>query len=204
MHRPPAFAVDDRDLIRAMLDRAPLALLITQGEAGMVATHMPLFLDAEGRTLRGHVARGNPQQHTGGEALVIFTGPNAYVSPSWYASKAEHGKVVPTWNYEAVHVYGALRWTSDAAFLKDTVRALTDRFEAGPHPWSIDDAPDGYIDGAVTRITGVEIAITRIEAVRKLSQNRGEADRTGVIDGLLETGNAGSTAIAKLMSELKD
>jgi transcriptional regulator len=202
MHRPPAFAVDDPDLIREMIARAPLAVLVTRGEGGMSATHLPLFLDEAGKTLRGHLARGNAQQREDGEALVIFGGPSAYVSPSWYASKAEHGKVVPTYDYEAVHVYGTVRFTSDADFLRATVSALTDRFEAGrEHPWSVDDAPADYIAGALTRIVGVEVAIERIEAARKLSQNRGEADRAGVIAGLEAEGES---VVSGLMRRLEE
>ncbi len=202
MYIPPAFATDDPELIREMIARAPLALLVTQGSDGFAATHLPLFLSADGKTLRGHVARGNAQQTHEGEALVIFGGPSAYVSPSWYASKAEHGKVVPTYDYEAVHVYGRVRFTSDVDWLRETVSTLTNRFEADrAEPWAVADAPADYIAGALTRITGVEVTVERVEAVRKLSQNRGTADREGVIAGLEADGE---TVVSGLMRKLKE
>lgn len=202
MYIPPAFATHDPELIREMLARAPLAVLVTRGDDGFAATHLPLFLAADGKTLRGHVARGNAQQTHSGEALVIFAGPSAYLSPGWYASKAEHGKVVPTYDYEAVHVYGQVRFTSDVDWLRETVSALTDRFEAGrAEPWAVVDAPADYIAGALTRITGVEITVERVEAVRKLSQNRGAADRQGVIAGLEADGER---VVSGLMRKLEE
>jgi transcriptional regulator len=197
MYVPDAFAVTEPDEIAAMLVRAPLGCLVTHGPQGLFASHLPL-LHRDGR-LEGHLARINPHRSLDGdgEALVVFPGPDAYVSPGWYPSKAEHGRVVPTWNYETVHVYGALTWHEDRDWLLANVAALSDRFEAAQdRPWSVADAPADYVSRLAAGIVGVELRITRIEAKRKLSQNRGEADRQGVLAGL-ERG--GETAIAALM-----
>jgi transcriptional regulator len=132
--------------------------------------------------------------------MAVFTGPDAYVSPGWYPSKAVHGRVVPTWNYEAVRIHGRLTWHDDPNWLHAHVAAVSARFEAGrPAPWSIDDAPADYIAGMLNGIVGVTLTIDRIEAVRKLSQNRNEADRAGVIAGLCATGRAKDAAVAALM-----
>jgi transcriptional regulator len=142
--------------------------------------------------LLGHVARNNPQwrEAAEGEALVIVRGPDAYVSPSWYASKAEHGRVVPTWNYVTAHVYGRLLVHDDSAWVEALVRRLTEQREASlPHPWSVDDAPPAFVAGQLRAIVGVELRITRIEAKAKLSQNRPAADVEGVIAGLAARGD---------------
>ena len=202
MHQPPVFAVSDPGEIALMLERAPLALLVTHGPDGLFASHLPMLVDLQRGVLAGHLARANPHRSLAGEgeAMAVFSGPNAYVSPSWYPSKAEHGRVVPTWNYEAVHVYGALSWHDDADWLRANVAALSARFEAGrPAPWSIEDAPAGFIEGLARGIVGVELAITRVEAKAKLSQNRGEADRAGVVAGLSASGIAGDAAVARVM-----
>jgi len=190
MHLPPAFAVTDPDARAALLARQQFGCLVTAGAQGLFATHMPFLYDHEGQRLSGHIARANPQpQRAGeGEALVIFQGPHAYVSPGWYPSKAENGRAVPTWNYEAVHVYGQVRWREDPDWLIAHVSALSEHHEAHrAEPWSVSDAPAAYIDGLVRGIVGLEFSITRIEAKQKLSQNRSEADQRGVIAGL-ETG----------------
>jgi transcriptional regulator len=202
MHIPPAFAVDDPELIRAMIARAPLAVLITTGEAGLAATHLPMILTEDGKTLRGHLARGNSQQQSPGEALVIFGGPAAYVSPSWYASKAEHGKVVPTWNYTVVHAYGRLEAVQDQAWLLAHVSELSDQQEA-PYaaPWSTADAPEAFL-GTLTRgIVGLKFAITRLEAKAKMSQNREERDRAGVVEGLAERAHGEDADTAALVEK---
>jgi transcriptional regulator len=199
---PDAFTVEDRNEIAALLERAPLACLITHGPKGLFASHLPFVCDLERGVLAGHLARANP--HAGvagdGQALAVFSGPNAYVSPNWYPGKAEHGRVVPTWNYEAVHVHGRLIWHEDADWLRRNVTALTDRFEAGqPKPWSIEDAPDVFIDRLLAAIVGVELRIERIEAKRKLSQNRPAADQAGVVAGLVQSAKASDREIARLM-----
>ncbi len=150
----------------------------------------------------GHVARANPHwsMSAEGEALVIFQGANAYVSPNLYPSKAEHGRVVPTWNYEAVHVYGQAVWRDDPAWLRWAVSSLTDRFEAGQaQPWSIHDAPDDHVERQLRGIVGIELKISRIEAKRKLSQNRSDADRNAVQVGLAASHDPADVAVAKAM-----
>jgi transcriptional regulator len=153
---------------------------------------LPFVYDAERRTLQGHVARNNPQWQLPvlGEALVIVRGADSYITPSWYASKAEHGRVVPTWNYLTAHVYGTVTVHDDPVWLDGLVRRLTDKHEANrPQPWSVDDAPQKYLAGQLRAIVGIELAITRIEAKFKLSQNRPAADIDGVIDGLKASGD---------------
>lgn len=204
MYVPEPFAVTDPEEVDALLGAARLGVLVTSGSAGLAATHLPFVFDPARRQLRGHMARPNPQPATGeGAALVIFPGLSAYVSPSFYASKAVHGRSVPTWNYEAVHVHGQVRFIDDVEWLRSNVAALSERFEAGRAvPWSLDDAPADYIARLLRGIIGVEIAIDRIEAKRKLSQNRDAADRAGVIEGLEASGQAGDAAIADAMRQL--
>jgi transcriptional regulator len=204
MYSTSAFTVTDPDVIDAMMGRARLACLITSGQDGLFASHLPLLHDKARGVLAGHLARANPHRdlEVGGEALVIFQGPSAYVSPNWYPSKAEGGRVVPTWNYEAVHVYGEIVWRDDPAWLRANVSGLSDRFEADqPHPWALSDAPDAYIDRMLDGIVGLEIRIGRIEAKRKLSQNRSDADRRGVIAGLSTSPRANERDVAALMAE---
>jgi len=190
MYIPPAFREDDPAMLRGIIDASRLATLVTATSEGLVATPLPLFFEAgDGGhgVLYGHVARANPQWRLPvlGEALALFSGLDAYVSPSWYAAKAEHGKVVPTWNYVAVHAYGPVEFFEDATRLHDVVVRLTNRHEAGrAEPWAVDDAPEPYIAAQLRGIVGVRLAITRIEGKRKLSQNRSEADRQGVATGL--------------------
>jgi transcriptional regulator len=190
---PPAFAEDRPEVLLDFVDAHPLGVLVTASPA-LYATHLPLLLD---RTrgplgvLQGHVARANP--HVGAqttcEALVIFAGPDAYITPGWYASKAEHGRVVPTWNYVAVHATGTLRFVDDPGYLLGHVAALSRRHEAGrARPWSVDDAPPGYVEKLARDIVGVEVEIARLEGKWKMSQNRPAADIAGVIDGLRADG----------------
>ena len=173
-----------------MMRETGLSTLVTATAGGLVATPLPMILDeAEGErgVLYGHLARANPQWTCPplGEALVIFAGPNAYVSPSWYAAKQEHGKVVPTWNYVAVHAYGPVEFFDDAERLHAIVTRLTDRHErARQQPWAVTDAPASFIRSQLKGIVGVRMPIVRVEGKRKMSQNRPEADRQGVADGL--------------------
>jgi transcriptional regulator len=205
MYLPEAFAVTDQSEINDLLARIPLGSLITHGPDGLFASHLPFVHDPAGGVLAGHLAQANPHRGRAGEgqALVIFQGANAYVTPSWYPGKAEHGKVVPTWNYEAVHVYGAVVWREEPEWLRANVEALTRRFEADqPRPWAVDDAPRGYIDKLARAIIGVEFRIERIEAKRKLSQNRPDADRRGVISGLAGGEAEQGRRVAGLMRDL--
>lgn len=194
MYTPPAFRDDDRASIHAMIEAAGLATLVTMTAEGLVGTPLPLLLAAdEGPlgTLYGHVAKANPQWRLApvGEALAIFAGPDAYVSPGWYATKAEHGRVVPTWNYAAVHAYGEAEFFDDPVRLRAVVARLTDRQEAGrAAPWSVDDAPEDFVRAQLRGIVGLRLPISRLEGKRKFSQNRSAADRAGVAAGLKAEG----------------
>src|SRR5690606_29209029 len=182
------------DLVRDLLRHHGAADLVTPTADGLVATMLPLLYDQDAGphgALLGHVARNNDHWRVAptGESLVLMHGPDAYVTPSWYASKREHGRVVPTWNYVTAHVYGDLVVHDDTAWLDDLVRRLTDTHESGrAAPWSVDDAPERFVAGQLRAIVGVELRITRIEAKAKLSQNRPEADVEGVVAGLTEQG----------------
>jgi len=199
MYIPAHFAPDEAT-VGDLLRHHGAADLVTLTEEGLVATMLPFIYvpDAgEHGALHGHVARNNPQWKlpAQGEALVIVRGPDAYISPSWYASKAEHGRVVPTWNYVTAHVYGQFVVHDDAEWTEDLVRRLTAKHEAGSaHPWSVDDAPRQFIDGQLRAIVGVELLISRIEAKAKLSQNRPQADVERVIEGLRARGDERSAA----------
>ncbi|OII58460.1 transcriptional regulator [Pseudomonas putida] len=173
-----------------MLDTR-LAILVSQGEQGLLATHLPVLVDiAEGEfgTVYAHLARANPQWHDlrqGGEALLVFPGADAYVSPGYYPSKADNPKVVPTWNYLAVHAYGPAEVIHEAEPLLAIVSRLTERHEQGrDEPWKVTDAPRDYLDGMLRAIVGVRLPITRLQGARKLSQNRSEQDIAGVREGL--------------------
>ncbi|MGZ0149808.1 FMN-binding negative transcriptional regulator [Kribbella sp. WER1] len=183
----PAHFAPDEVAVQELLAQHGAADLVTMTADGLLATMLPFVHDRERNVLLGHLARNNEhwQRPAIGEALVIMRGPDAYVSPAWYASKREHGRVVPTWNYLTAHVYGTLTVYDDPAWVEDVVRRLSELHEAGrPEPWSVDDAPAKYVSGQLRAIVGVEIAISRIEAKFKLSQNRPAADIDGVIDGL--------------------
>jgi transcriptional regulator len=194
---PTHFAASDAD-VRALLARPQAADLVTMTPDGMVATFLPFVHDpdaGEHGALLGHVARNNDQwsRPATGEALVIVHGPDAYISPGFYASKAEHGRVVPTWNYVTAHVYGRLVVHDDPAWLDVLVRRLTALHEAGEAtPWRVDDAPPMFVAGQLRAIVGVELQITRIEAKSKLSQNRPPADVDGVVAGLDARGDTAS------------
>lgn len=197
MYRPPAFEMDDGEAF-ALVAAQPLAQLIVATVDGLQATPVPLI--ARGDTLVGHLARLNPFWHHPGPALAIFTGAQAYISPNWFPSKREHGRVVPTWNYETVHVHGTLVVHDDDEWKLGVLTALTDRFEAAsPVPWKVTDAPAEYIAAAVRNVVGIELVDLRVEAKSKLSQNRAEPDRLGAIDGL-RGGNAEQSAVAARMS----
>jgi transcriptional regulator len=206
MYTPSAFALKDLHELQQQILGTRLALLVTHGEQGLQASHLPLLLNTDegpNGTLYGHFAKANPQWkelQNGAEALVIFAGADAYVSPGFYPSKAEHGKVVPTWNYVAVHAYGSAQVFTDADRLRTLVSALTDRHEAGrAQPWKVADAPADYIDGMLKAIVGFALPIQRLEGKRKLSQNRNTADIAGVREGLAASPDAHDQALAHLM-----
>jgi transcriptional regulator len=206
MYTPSAFAIEDLPALHQQILDTRLAILVTHGEQGLQASHVPLLFSPEqgpNGTLYGHLARANPQWQeleAGAEAMVIFAGADAYVSPSYYPSKADHGKVVPTWNYVAVHAYGNAEVFSDAHRLRNLVSALTDRHERGrTKPWKVDDAPPHYIDGMLKAIVGFALPIQRLEGKRKLNQNRSTADIAGVREGLIASANPHDQALAHLM-----
>ncbi|WP_263147196.1 FMN-binding negative transcriptional regulator [Pseudomonas sp. RIT-PI-AD] len=208
MHRPAAFRQDDLARLHAQIEQAPLATLVSHGEQGLLATHLPLLLETgEGDkgTLYGHFARANPHWQdlaAGAEALTVFVGANAYVSPSWYASKAEHGRVVPTWNYVAVHAYGQAEVFDDGPRLYRLVERLSARHEAGrPRPWALEDAPRDYLDGLLRAIVGFALPIRGLEGQWKLSQNRSPADVAGVRAGLLDSDDPQARALAATMND---
>lgn len=190
MYIPPAFREDDLAALHATMRQARLANLVTATGEGLIATPLPLMLSPEEGphgTLYGHVARANPQWRLPpvGEAMALFMGPDAYVSPAWYPSKQEHGKVVPTWNYVAVHAYGPIEFFEDADRLRDVVTRLTDLHEAPrANRWAVTDAPEPFIQAQLRGIVGLRLPIARLEGKRKMSQNRSAADRAGVAAGL--------------------
>ena len=187
MYTPPFNAVADDGEIRAMVAAVGSAWLVTVGADGVpVATLLPIMWS--GDTVVAHMARANPQWTQigpGTPALLIVTGPQAYVSPSWYPAKAEHGKVVPTWNYTAVHLSGTVQVHDEPEWIRAAVTDLTDLHERGrENRWQVSDAPSAYIDGQLRGIVGLEISIHRVEGKAKLSQNRSDSDQLGVIAGL--------------------
>ena len=207
MHQIAVFREERIDVMHALIRAHPLATLVTCAGRTLEANHLPLLIDpspAPHGTLRGHVARANPlwrQPHAGGEALAIFQGPQTYVTPSWYPSKRETGRVVPTWNYAVAHAYGPLIVRDDRDWLRDLVSRLTDQQEGGlPQPWGIGDAPAEYIERMLAAIVGIELPIARLEGKWKVSQNRLDADRAGVIDGLAGRGDPQAQAMADLVS----
>jgi transcriptional regulator len=168
--------------------------LVTHGSGGLSATLIPFVYDPSvgpHGALRGHLARNNPQwQHQpDGEALVIVRGPDTYITPAWYATKQEHGRVVPTWNYVTAHLYGEMKVRDDVGFVRQVVQELTAKHEATrEQSWAVTDAPDGYIEGQLRAIVGVEMLISRIDAKAKVSQNRPDEDIDGVVEGLRQAG----------------
>jgi len=194
MYVPAHFAPDDA-AVRELLTHPGAADLVTATPVGLLSSTLPFSYDpdtGEHGTVLAHLARNNEQwrQPVLGEALVIVRGPDAYVSPSWYASKSEHGRVVPTWNYVTAHVYGTVTVHDDPAWVEGMVRRLTTQHEAGrPAPWSVDDAPGKFIAGQLRAIVGLELTISRVEAKFKLSQNRPAADIDGVVAGLTSDGD---------------
>ncbi|QSZ47319.1 FMN-binding negative transcriptional regulator [Paenarthrobacter sp. OM7] len=199
MYTPAHFAPSP-DTVESLLRHAGAANLVTMTEDGLLATLLPFVYEpsiGEHGALHAHMARNNTQWSSAavGEALMIVQGNDAYISPSWYASKAAHGRVVPTWNYSTAHVYGELVIHDDAEWLGRHVRRLSNQHEAGmPKPWTVDEAPERFIAGQLKAIVGVELVITRVEAKTKLSQNRTPADVDGVIAGLRARGDSASAA----------
>ena len=193
MYLPAHFDEKRLDVLHALVRRHPFGLLVTQTADGPSANGIPFLLDPDGAaglgTLRGHVARANPvwrEAATDVPSLVVFQGPDAYVSPGWYPTKAEHGKVVPTWNYVMVQARGRLRAVDDKAWLRAFVTRLTDHHEGGrAAPWAVTDAPADFVEATLGAIVGIEIPLSSLVGKWKVSQNRSAADRAGVAAGLL-------------------
>ena len=203
MYRPTAFTEDDVDVVVDMIDRASLAHLIVHSPDGFESSPLPVLADVRDGIvhLRGHLARPNPLWRLAPcDALVILPVNDAYISPSWYPSKAAGGKVVPTWNYEIVQAHGTLVAHDDVEWLDRLVRDLTERHErANPDPWAVDDAPADFVAAMLRGIVGVEVAVERLEGKRKLSQNRADDDQRGAVAGLDATATPRSAALADAM-----
>ncbi|MCV7229158.1 FMN-binding negative transcriptional regulator [Mycolicibacterium komossense] len=202
MYTPAFNSVEEETAIRAMVSAIGSAQFVTVDDDGFpTATLLPIIWERD--TVIAHIARANPQWGTvadGSPALLICAGPQAYISPSWYAAKYEHGRVVPTWNYTAVHLTGTVRVHHDADWLHQAVDRLTITHE-GPRelPWQVTDAPEAFIQGQLRGIVGLEITVTRVEGKAKLSQNRSAADRRGVVEGLRGEAAVGAEAVASEM-----
>jgi len=205
MYTPPAFRDEDKESLRATIRAARLANFVTATADGPLATPLPLFLDeSEGEhgVIYGHLAKANPQWRVPpvGDALAIFMGPDAYITPSWYATKQETGKVVPTWNYVTVHAYGPVEFFDDATRLLDVVSRLTNLHEgARASPWAVSDAPADFVQAQLRGIVGLRMPVTRFEGKRKMSQNRNAADRAGVAEGLAVSERATDREVASLI-----
>lgn len=188
MYCPEAFAESRTEVLAGLIRQHPLGMLVTVGAEGPVANPIPFELSADGRTLRAHLARANPQLddlRAGGPVLVVFQGEEAYISPGWYATKSETGKVVPTWNYLMVQARGRPVVTDDAAWLRDQIDALTTQMEdAMPTPWAVSDAPETYVRSMIRGIVGVEIQVQDLRGKWKAGQNKSPADRAGVATAL--------------------
>jgi transcriptional regulator len=207
MYAPAQFEESDPAVLRALVAAHPLGAWVTLCAGEIVVDHVPFLLEPRGGehgTLVGHVARANPVWRGLATAttasVIVFQGPQAYITPSWYASKREHGKVVPTWNYAVVHAHGMPRAIEDAAWLHALVSRLTATHEAPrTAPWQVDDAPRDYVDGMLRAIVGIEIPLTRLVGKWKVSQNRGAADRAGVASGLATQAGTDAAAMAALV-----
>ena len=207
MYLPSAFRQDDLAELHAQMQASPFALLTSAGAAGVQASHLPLLLapdEGEFGTLYGHFARANPHWRDlqgGAEALAVFSGPDAYISPGWYPAKAEHSKVVPTWNYIAVHARGPVELIEDPERLLQIVSRLSDQHESGrERPWAVSDAPRDYLDSMLRAIVGFALPIHRLEGKWKLGQNRSAADQQGVRDGLASSPSPRDRELAARMS----
>ena len=210
MYEPAHFKEGRPEALRGLIADHPLGALVTLGADGLEGNHMPFLYDADPAplgTLRAHVARANPvwrEFKPEVEALVMFQGPQVYVTPSWYPKKQQTGKVVPTWNYLVVHAYGRLRAVDDREWLRAFVTRLTDRFESGrTDPWKVTDAPADFVDATLKAIVGIEIAVTRIAGKWKVSQNQLAPEREGVARGLRASGDANAARVADWVERAK-
>ena len=206
MYIPKHFEQPRIDVMQTLIRDYPLATLVTLSAEGLNANHIPLHWVEEGGSpygsLRGHIAHSNPlwtdfDPQT--EVLAVFQAENAYISPSWYASKPQTGKVVPTWNYAAVHAYGTLRVIDDPVWIRRQLESMTQEFEAGfPEPWSVSDAPADFTERLITQIIGIEISVTRLQGKWKVSQNQPPENQSSVIKALSESGQP---AMANLVAD---
>jgi transcriptional regulator len=201
MYIPRQFALSD-DETEAALAQAAFAHLITHDSSGYLVTPLPVIY--HGRSLIGHVSRANPHwKANGGESVAIFSGPHAYISPSFYPTKAETGKVVPTWNYEILNVYGTLVTHDDADWVLNLVTRLTNRHEQHrAEPWQVTDAPESYTRAQLRAIVGVELVISKVEGKSKMSQNQPERNREGVVAGLKQSGAPDDQLVASRVDAL--
>jgi transcriptional regulator len=201
VYRPPAFVEDDPAAVVALARQAGFGHLVVVADERPVSTPMPFIVSDDGVTVRGHLARPNPVWRSAPcNALLIVPVTDAYISPSWYPAKAEHGKVVPTWNYEIVHIHGGLLAHDDVVWVEHLVRDLTDLNESAlPEQWSVDDAPADYLAKMLRGIVGVELLVESLVGKRKLSQNRPAEDQAGVVAGLDATRGRGAASIADAM-----
>ncbi len=205
MYQPDHFRIDDLPPMHGLMRARPLAALVSAGRAGLFATHLPTVLKTDGPygVIECHLARANPHLKDlakSSEALMIFQGPEGYITPNWYPSKVEHGKVVPTWNYAVVHAYGRPEVIEDTLWLRRHVAELTAQQEQGEaKPWALTDAPAGFIEAMSRGIVGCRFAITRLEGKWKMSQNRGTKDREGVGRGLSKRGEGDDLEMAEMI-----
>jgi len=206
MYTPKHFEEPRIEVMHELMRASPLATLVTLSSGGLEANHIPMHLADEPAplgTLRGHVARANPLWRDFAkdvEVLAIFHGPDSYITPSWYATKMETGKVVPTWNYAVAHAYGTLRVIDDAVWVRAQLEALTTHNEAGfARPWAVSDAPHEYTDKLLAAIVGFEIAITRLTGKWKVSQNQPAQNQASVIEGLGSSGHRDAAQMAELV-----
>jgi transcriptional regulator len=210
MYVPPHFKEDRVEILHDAIRRAGAATLVSMTPEGLFASHAPLLIDPDPApfgTLIGHLAKANPHRRLLDpkvETLVIFQGPGGYITPSYYEAKKEHGKVVPTWNYTAIHAYGVLETFDDRDRLLSVVSRLTDMHEAPrATPWAVSDAPEDFVQGMLKGIYGLSLRITRLEGKMKMSQNRPATDHQGIIDGLRSDGQADlADAVAEITGRL--
>ena len=205
VYLPPHFTEARPEVLAAHLERHDFALIVSHGHGGLIASHVPVMVEYDGPQLHllAHLARPNPQlaDLADAEALTIFSGPHAYISPSWY----EGGPAVPTWNYADVHAYGRVRLVEGRAWLRGLVRRLSERHEAAnPAPWRMQDLPERYVERMLNGIVGLDIAVSRLEGKYKLSQNRPPGDRPRIIAALEARGDADAVGVARLMRERAD
>jgi transcriptional regulator len=208
MYIPQQFDESRVPVLHDLMHEHPFAALVANTSDGLEANHIPLVLDTtrgQFGTLRGHVARANPMWQVvaaGTQVLAIFQGVSHYVSPRWYPSKKEHGKVVPTWNYVVVHARGNIEWFHDRSWLRDLLETTTNRHKGShPAPWQVSDAPEEYVQRQLGAIVGFEIAVSQLTGKWKLSQNRNAADRAGVIAALSVDSGRGAQEMAALMTQ---